>query len=267
MTLSFYSDLPKEAFTIPFLNISIYFYSIFFAFGFLLAYWLILRLIKHSPYKVQNSFIDALCLYMFTGTLLGARLGHVLFYDLDYYLDNPIEIFLLRKGGLASHGAAIGILCSLFLFNMRHVKKTKLPFLQLTDWLSVGALFAGGMIRIGNFFNQEILGKPSDLPWAVVFSSPSQDIVMPCHPVQLYEALFCFIFGIILYFSVKKSKKAPGFYTGAFFFYLFLFRFCIEFLKVAQESYQTDFLNMGQLLSIPFIFVGAFLCYKKLPSS
>jgi len=263
---SFFWDPPREAFTIPFFDIEIYWYSVLFAAGFLAAYFVVLSFVKRQLHSSASRYTDTLAWYIFFGMLIGARLGHVFFYDWDYFREHPSEIVMLRRGGLASHGATAGIIASLFLFSWRH---KELSFLKLFDYLSVAAPLAGAFVRIGNFFNQEIQGTPTTLPWGVVFGHPADGVTVACHPAQLYEALFyIFLFAILFYIMRKcEGKIGDGRIAGAFLIALFAFRFGIEWLKVPQEAHPNDQnssdLNMGQLLSLPFIATGLYLLLRK----
>lgn len=278
--LSFiYWDPPREAFVIPYIDFAIYWYSLFFALGFLCAYFLFIREIqsyllrsnlnyeKNQIKSLAYKFTDKLAWYIFFGMLIGARLGHVIFYEFDYFVHHPLEIFLTRKGGLASHGGAIGVLIALFLFFKYAKKPFQIDWKKVLDLVTIQVALVGAFIRIGNFFNQEILGTKSTMPWAVVFGHPADPFVTyPCHPVQLYEALFYLLVFICL-LSLSHStryKLKNGFITGLFFVSVFTFRFFIEFLKMPQEIHQEHFLQMGQLLSLPFIALGIyFLCLKE----
>lgn len=256
-------DPNPVAFTLPLVAHPILWYSLFFALGFFLTYTIASSLLKNLA--VPKKTIEALTYYLFIGMLIGARLGHVFFYEWAYYAKQPLKIFYTWEGGLASHGGAIGILIALFLFWYRY--KTKIGnvhFRQLLDILCVAVPFAATCIRIGNGFNQEILGTASTLPWAFYFGHPADlSSVQPCHPVQFYEALFYFITACSLWFSYKSFKVYPGKIAGLFFISLFLFRFAIEFIKLPQSSSEPEYLYMGQLLSIPFILLGVFLLYTS----
>jgi phosphatidylglycerol---prolipoprotein diacylglyceryl transferase len=206
--------------------------------------------------------------YVILGTLIGARLGDVFFYqNWSTFLAHPIEIIKVWQGGLASHGGALGIVIALYFFSKRLKKRLFMfSWLNLLDMVAISAGLTGAFIRIGNFFNQEILGKPSDLPWAVIFGHPADhSLSIPRHPVQLYESFYYFLVFIFLYclwnFSLKWKK--PGKICGLFFVLVFVFRFLIEFLKVEQSELMTSngFLDMGQYLSLPFIFWGIYLLF------
>lgn len=282
MFLSIFWDPPREAFVIPYIDLPIYWYSLFFASGFLVAYFIVSKLILHytlghskplhgaalqAVKKKTYNFVDHMAWYVFAGMLIGARLGHVFFYDWDYFSHNLSEILMTRKGGLASHGAAVGILVGLGLFwHFNHQKIPLLSWRRVLDFLVIGIAFAGGCIRIGNFFNQEILGTSSNLPWAVDFGHPADiHAISPCHPAQLYEASFYFlIFGILFGVARKWGKTLKdGFIAGLFLTAVFIFRFFIEWIKLPQESDASHFMQMGQLLSLPFIVLGLYFLFGK----
>jgi len=263
-------DPSREAFFIPGIDYPILWYSLFFAGGFFLGYLIVARLLYKyllqqregsSPEIKQATFhfLDKLAWYLFTGMIIGARLGHVFFYDWPYYQADPAKILLVWEGGLSSHGGGLGILIALWLFWSNPQRRLpELSFSRLLDYLSIATAFVAGSIRIGNFFNQEILGTPSDLPFAVWFGHPADfGAKMPCHPVQLYEAIFYFASSYFLYKFYPKLKV--GMTSGLFFILLFTFRFFIEFLKLPQSIVDGQGLSMGQLLSLPFILFGIFL--------
>lgn len=235
--------------------ITIRYYSLFFLVSFLLGIVIMKRIFKAENKPVAD--VDDLLVYVMIGTVLGARLGHVLFYNPGYYFSNPIEIFKVWEGGLASHGAAVGILLALHLF----IKNKKIyGYLWLVDRVVITVALAGFYIRSGNLFNSEIIGKPTDLPWAFIFAKYVDDI--PRHPTQVYEALaYLTIYFILhkLYWRSKEQTK-PGFLFGWFLIGVFGFRFFVEFLKENQEAFEAGMaLNMGQILSIPLVLIGIFL--------
>jgi phosphatidylglycerol---prolipoprotein diacylglyceryl transferase len=262
---SIFWDPNPQAFTIPFLHYPVLWYSLFFATGYLSAYLVLSLLLYRSyPKPETKQFMDYIAWYIFVGMIVGARLGHVLFYDWPHYANNPSKIFYTWEGGLASHGGALGILIALGIFWYRHKNDiVGLKFKEMLDMLCVGVASCAGFIRIGNFFNQEILGKHSDLLWAVYFGHPvDQHVIQPCHPVQLYEGIFYFATALILYLLYPRLKTKLGSISGLFFICIFGFRFFIEWLKLPQAiSDATALLSMGQLLSIPFVLLGLyFLC-------
>jgi len=213
---------------------------------------------------------DRLTIYMIVATVVGARLGHFIFYEhpIDY-LNNPIELFRVWEGGLASHGAVIAIILAMFLFSYRIRSKVKgLDWLRLLDFVCVPTALAGSFIRLGNFFNQEILGTPSNLPWAVVFGHPADhSIPIARHPVQIYESLFYLaVFFLLWRLTFRPSiLLAKGKLVGLFLILVFGFRFLIEYLKTEQSNIVSlsSNLTMGQYLSIPAIIAGLFFYFWK----
>ncbi|NLR67036.1 prolipoprotein diacylglyceryl transferase [Chitinophaga varians] len=245
------------------------YYSVAFMAAFVLSYVVMRNIFRREGKDI--ALLDRLLVYVVVGTIIGARLGHCLFYEWDYFRHHPAEIvlpFRWEKGrflwtgyqGLASHGGAVGILGAVALFARRY----RISLIWLLDRLSIVVPLAGAFVRIGNFFNGEIIGKPSGLPWAVVFAREDSQ---PRHPAQLYEALcYAVIFGLFI-FLYKKSKLAqkPGCFFGLFLVLVFGARFIIEFLKENQEPFESGYLlNMGQLLSLPLIAAGIyFLRYYR----
>ncbi len=258
-------------------SFGIRYYSLCWLLAFVVAYILMLKVFKISG-KTQED-LDKLTIYIFLGTFIGARLGHCFFYEWsEYYKYHFLEIFVPFREingsweftgfqGLASHGGAIGILVALYLYS----KKTKTDFLWIADRLVLVVPVSGALIRIGNFFNSEIIGKPteSDLPWAVIFEKanlqPHELNFLPRHPAQLYEALGYIILFVILWALFQKNNNPkPGLLFGIFLVSLFSIRFFIEFYKENQVDFEnTMALNMGQLLSLPFILAGLYLIFRK----
>ncbi|WP_299218908.1 prolipoprotein diacylglyceryl transferase [uncultured Aquimarina sp.] len=240
------------------------YYGLFFVTGLLLSYTVLKKIFLSENIPLKN--LDTLTNYVFIGTLIGARLGHCLFYDFAYFSQHPLEIFLPFKissegwnftgfAGLASHGGAIGILIAITLF----VIKTKTPFLWIMDKVSIVTPIGCAFIRFGNFMNSEIYGKPTNSNYGVVFV---KDDLIARHPTQLYEAFsFLAIFVILWYLNKKKNFfHQNGVVFGIFLILMFSARFIIEFSKENQVAFEdTMVLNMGQLLSIPFILVGVIL--------
>lgn len=242
--------------------------------GFFLAYKVFQSLLKQflQPYQISEKdtlkIAEKLSLFVVIGTIIGARLGDVLFYqNFDQLVHHPLDMIKFWEGGLSSHGGVIGILASLFIFALSIRKKYPvLSWVAMLDLMSIPALLAGSMIRIGNFFNQEILGLPTTLPWAVVFGNPADGSApVPRHPSQLYEAIFYFAFFIILWnLRIKRPKVfLLGRTSGLFFMGTFGFRFLIEFVKSTQSAlvHPGATLDMGQWLSIPMILLGAVLFF------
>lgn len=245
-------DVSPDIFSIG--PITIRWYGLLFALSFIIGYQIML-VIFNKENKSEHDLND-LVWYMILGTVLGARIGHTMFYNPSYYLSHPIEILQIWKGGLASHGAAIGILTAIYFY----VRKRKaMTFLWVMDRVVITVALSGFFIRMGNLFNSEIIGKPTNASWGFVFVSLDN---IPRHPAQLYEAiayLLIFIFLLTFYFRTNGKFK-QGFLFGLFLILVFTFRFFIEFVKEIQSPFEKEmFLNMGQLLSIPFILLGIYL--------
>lgn len=217
--------------------------------------------------EISFKYVDGLMWWFVLGTIIGARLGHVFFYEWSYYQHNLLSILKVWEGGLASHGGTVGILLVIYLYSRWTRKKfPELSTLALLDLLAIPVSFGVIFIRLGNFVNQEILGTPSSLPWAVIFGHPIDGgIPIPRHPVQLYEAIAYFLTFVLLttLWKLKKGKWAEGFMIGLLFVCIFGSRFILEFFKASQTSAGTDgsFLEIGQLLSIPFVLLGLALIY------
>ncbi|TAL67354.1 MAG: prolipoprotein diacylglyceryl transferase [Bacteroidetes bacterium] len=238
-------------------SISIRWYGLLFSIAFIAGYQIMSWVFK-SEGKTQKD-LESLTVTMIISTVVGARLGHCLFYDPVYYLSNPLEIIMVWKGGLASHGAAIGIIFGLWIFSRR---RKKISWLWVLDRIVIVVALAGLFIRTGNFMNSEIIGKASDLPWAVVFQRVD---LIPRHPAQLYEALCYLAIFLYLLFKYKKYKSTlpDGQLFGFFLATVFTARFLLEFLKKEQEAFETSMpLDMGQILSIPFIILGIYFLYR-----
>lgn len=228
------------------------YYSLMFVIGFISMGEYVKFLFQRNG-KNPND-VSSLTSYIITGMLIGARLGHCLFYDPIYYWNHPLEVLYVWEGGLASHGGYFGVLIAAYFFLRRNPGYN---FLSLMDLLSAPSLFVGGLIRLGNFMNSEIYGKPTDLPWAIIFERVDR---IPRHPSQLYEAAgYFFIAGILFYFQRKFLRHwRPGKILSLAIIMSFFFRLLIEFTKDEQSSLLTNpALNMGQWLSIAFIIFGA----------
>jgi len=246
-------------------------YGLFFAIGFYLGLLMITKIFANE--KVKESWADSLFIYVIVATVIGARLGHVFFYAWDYYSQHLLEIFKIWEGGLASHGGSIGILFAIWIYS-RNV--TKRSMLWTLDRLAVPVAMVATLIRTGNLMNHEIYGHPTDLPWGFRFIENVRSwqhgadpiFSLPSHPTQIYEALCylaIFVILYLLYWKNKKAKSQEGLLTGIFFFGIFFARFLIEFVKEDQEVFEAGWiLNMGQLLSIPFILGGAFVMIRAL---
>lgn len=234
-------------------------YGFCWAIGMMLAYQVMLRIYKLEGHPQLD--LDNLTIYVVLGVIIGARLGHILFYDPIYYLNNPIEILPIRVkptfeftgfAGLASHGGVLGALSGLYLYS----KKYKKDFLWALDRLTIAGSLLGGFIRIGNLMNSEIIGIPAQVPWAFLFTRVDQ---VPRHPTQLYEALFYLAISSILFllWKLEKTKNHKGFLFGLGLSFIFTQRFMLEFLKENQKTFEENWLlNMGQTLSLPLIIIG-----------
>jgi len=254
-------------FNLPLLGRPILWYGFLFALGFLIGYWILLYLLKHLPEKQVKTqakiLAEKLTFYVIVGTIVGARLGDVLFYQSPaVYLRDPLSIIKVWEGGLASHGGAAGILIALWLFSRKY---TMLPWSRWLDLVVIPTGVVGFFIRFGNFINQEILGKITTVPWAVVFGHPADhSLPAPRHPVQLYEALYYLaVFGL-LFWLFQKKKFRNGQIGGLFLILVFAFRFAIEFFKEEQSTLMGvhSLFDMGQLLSLPFFALGLYLWFR-----
>ena len=238
--------------------ISLRWYGLLFALGFVFGYMIMTKFYKLE--KKSQEDLEQLSIYVILGTVIGARLGHCLFYDPVYYLSHPFDIIKVWEGGLASHGAAIGILTSIYLLTKKQKDKT---MLWILDRLVIVVALAAVLIRLGNLFNSEIIGTPTDVPWAFIFARVDD---VPRHPAQLYESIFYLISFLILYFVYYKTEKKSkqGYIFGLFLILIFGFRFFVEFLKVEQSAFEKGMvLDMGQLLSIPFVLGGLYFMFRK----
>jgi phosphatidylglycerol:prolipoprotein diacylglycerol transferase len=240
-------------------------YSILFAAGFAVSFLLLRK--KFRDELVPEEKLETLLVYIFFATIFGARLGHCVFYEFDYYSQHPAEIFLPFRffpeleftgfQGLASHGGAIGILAAVLIYG----RIEKMDVYWVIDKLALVIPLACACIRLGNLFNSEMVGHSSSAPWAMVFLQVDD---VPRHPGQLYEALAYFSIFVFLNLFYKKVKKINGFIFGLFLVLMFSARFVLEFFKLNQASFESGMLlNMGQLLSIPFIVAGIFLMIIK----
>jgi len=280
-----YWDPPLEVFTVPWIDRPVVWYGILFVSGFILGYFLFVHILANYFIKNESTsrtqFLDAssakrtaylladrLLRFIVIGTLVGARLGHVLFYDWELFIHHPLEIFKVWKGGLASHGGVVGVLIGLYLYHLSIRKQFPgFSFLRLLDFVAIPSALAACFIRLGNFMNQEIVGTPSQVPWAIVFGNAADgSLPIPRHAVQLYEAAAYFVIFLILFglWKTKKEEHKPGLFIGLLFVLIFSARFILEFWKVHQDSiFEFSSLQAGQLLSIPFILIGFVLIYRS----
>lgn len=241
--------------------VTVRWYGLMFAIGFLVGYEIVARMFKHEG--APERWLGILLIYVVVATIVGARLGHVFFYEWDVYRADPIKILYIWEGGLASHGGTVAIIIAVILFSVFVTKKSPL---WTFDRLVIAIALVGGLIRLGNLFNSEIFGTATDLPWGFMFVRSREWHALyegqAVHPTQIYEALCYFaLFGLLMWMYWKKNaEERPGLILGVFFIGIFLSRFLIEFIKndqVAREATMT--LNIGQQLSIPFILLGVFL--------
>jgi len=268
-------------------------YGLLWALGFFIGYY-VMQGIYRKEKMTEDSLFDLL-MYMLVSTIIGARLGHCLFYEPEAYLSHPIDILKVWEGGLASHGGAIGILIGLWLY-VRHYNKSKkkkeekqrITYIWILDRVVVAVCLVGALIRCGNVMNHEIYGTPTSLPWGFVFLRGAEQFCgtfdnytasraweascppnewLPCHPTGLYEAFFCLVaMGILLWMYYKRDlgNKQPGLMFGTFLIIIFGSRIGIEFLKNVQVDFERNMtFDMGQWLSIPFVIVGIVMIVKS----
>jgi len=234
-------------------------YSLLFVGGFILGYYIFRWMMRREGLD-DKKLLDPLLYTLLICTIIGSRLGHCLFYQPDYYLGSWqgfLEIFQPWKGGLASHGGAIALILGMIWFSRKYGKPNNFDFLWIMDRLCLTVAFAGCFIRLGNLFNSEIYGNVTTLPWGVIFDLRRE--TEPKHPTQLYEAFSYLILGLVMLwlYRNKLEKLHRGFLFGLFLVGCFGMRFLIEFVKEPQVEFEQSMaLDMGQLLSIPFILVG-----------
>lgn len=279
-------NIAPEAFTV--FGIPVRYYGLLFVGGFIAAFQFLEWLYKRE--KIPYQQLSRLATYAIIGSFAGARLGHCLFYEPDYFLYHPLEMLLpigydengkmvfQAYTGLASHGGAFGILLAMLVYKW----KTKEDLLPLLDHILIATPLACGFIRMANFFNSEIIGYPTDVPWAIVFE---QVDMQPRHPAQLYEAVFYFSLFVVMFLLYRKNglststvipsqagsvvegptqKIKTGFYFAWCIIALFTFRFFVEFIKERQVGFEENLpIDMGQILSIPFVVLGIWILVKK----
>ncbi len=235
------------------------YYGLAFVFGFFFGERYVSRyMIKHGYTKKE---VSSLFTHMLLGTIIGARLGHCLFYEPSYYLSNPLLILKIWEGGLASHGGFVGVMLAMWLFNRKSRKK--LDYIWLLDLVAAPSLITGSYIRIGNLMNSEIIGKPTDLPWAFIFKKVDN---IPRHPTQLYEAFGYFTISMIVFHLYKKYNEIwpKGRFVGIILVAGMSWRFFTELFKENQVAFEEGMaLNMGQLLSILMMFIGLYLIFRN----
>lgn len=275
-----------EAFQIG--SFGVRWYALLWAIGLITAYFIVRKLYIHQGISLDK--FDPLFLYCFLGILIGARLGHCLFYEPDYYLGSiqgVIEMFLPVKilpdgswkyhgyAGLASHGGAIGCLIGMLIY----AKRNRVRFLTVLDNVCIATPMTACCIRLGNLMNSEIIGRPTDVSWAFLFHTNDamvNGVIVPRHPAQLYEALaylLIFVLLVTVYWmrsrtSVQNARVGTGLYFGLCLTLIFTFRFFIEFIKKEQVDFEKGMmLDMGQILSIPFVLVGLYFVIRSIRSS
>ncbi len=242
--------------------LTIRWYGVLFATGFAIGFLLVRRAFLRENKPIED--LDRLLVVLIVSTIVGARLGHCFFYHPEYYLSNPLRIFEVWKGGLASHGGGIGVLTGMWLYSRRRPDQ---PFLWILDRIAPPVALTGALIRLGNFFNSEIIGVPTDVPWGIVFARIDD---AARHPAMLYESLSYFtIFVLLITLDRRKWNTWPsGRLVGLFFMLVFSARFLIEFVKIRQADFSESLpLRMGQLLSIAPVLLGLalFLLAKGRP--
>ncbi|MDR6194390.1 prolipoprotein diacylglyceryl transferase [Siphonobacter sp. SORGH_AS_0500] len=248
-------DVNPEIFNIG--SFSVRWYGLLFALGFLIGQRIILHIFRKEG--LPEDWVDSLTLYMVLATVIGARVGHYIFYEYPMFFANPWRWFkdmlLPPYAGLASHGAAIGIFTGLYLF----ARAKKIHFFWITDRIVITVALAGCFIRLGNLMNSEIVGKATSVPWAFIFVNNTEFSPVPRHPSQLYEAISCFILCIVLYLIWRRYKTnlPQGLTTGIFMVVVFTLRFVYEFYKENQVTFEDQMTyNLGQLLSVPAVLFG-----------
>ncbi|PHS51798.1 MAG: prolipoprotein diacylglyceryl transferase [Lutibacter sp.] len=254
--------------------VAIRYYSLMFVLAFMVGLHLMKKIFVNE--KISLEKVDSLFIYVVLSTLIGARIGHFLFYDPQFLIEKPLEVILPFKfspkfqftgfAGLASHGAAIGVIIAMYLFSKKVLKK---PMLFILDRIVVPVAVGAMFVRLGNLMNSEIIGKPTNADFGFVFKRLGEDF--PRHPAQLYEAISYLVIFVILWFVYWKTDKKQklGYIFGLFFALLWSVRFVIEFFKEAQVEGREDWIlgfNTGQILSIPLIFIGVYFMFRKTKS-
>ncbi len=235
---------------LSFAGLKIHWYGALFALAIISGFQVMKWCYQQENQDVES--LENLMMYAVVGIIIGARLGHCFFYDPSYYLTNPIKILAIWEGGLASHGGGLGVIIACYLYQRKH----NIGFLWLLDRLAISTAIFGFFVRTGNFINSEIIGIPSQVPWAVIFERIDN---LPRHAVQLYEAITYLTIFIILFsaYRFSKIKSYSGALLGVFLILVFSARFVLEFFKVKQAAYSSEILlSTGQLLSLPFFITG-----------
>lgn len=246
--------------------VTIRWYGLMFAIGFWIGFNIVARMFRREG--APEKWMGSLLIYVAVATVVGARLGHVFFYQWDYYSQHPLKILATWEGGLASHGGAIGIIIAILLYSRFVTHRSPL---WTFDRLTVAIALVGGLIRIGNLMNSEIFGHATTLPWGFMFPRSQEWHVfyegVACHPTQLYEAFAYFlIFGLMMWMYWRRNAgERPGLLFGTFLTGVFGFRFFVEFIKNPQVAFEANMtLDMGQWLSIPFVLLGVFLIVRAM---
>lgn len=244
---------------------SVRWYGLLFALGFLIGMQIMTHIFKKEGKPVTDT--DSLLIYMVVATILGARIGHFMFYEPEVLFRNPLEVILPPYRGLASHGAVVGIPIGLWLYSRRRSSRASgQTFLWVADRIVITVALAGACIRFGNLMNSEIVGRPTDVPWAFVFINNPEYEKIPRHPAQLYESLSCLVlFFVLLWMWNRYKERTPrGSLLGIFFIWVFSLRFLYEYLKENQVAFENNMaLNMGQILSIPTVLLGVYFLVRS----
>ena len=262
-------------------------YGLLWAVGLYLAYLVQVKLYTHE--KCPKDWPDKIFMWMTVGVIVGARIGHCWFYEwhnygnpwylfgweFNYrnpYIENPFALLRIWEGGLSSHGGAFGLITAAWLLNKYHFAKEdpkrNTDLIWIFDRLVIGVCVTATLIRFGNLMNSEIYGNPTSLPWGFIFVRDGQTV--PCHPTQIYEMLYCIVAFVVTWLMYWKGKcyQKRGLIFGTFLLIIFGTRFLLEFIKLDQEAFESNlFLNMGQLLSIPFIIWGLYLIIRACKKS
>ncbi|WP_247236870.1 prolipoprotein diacylglyceryl transferase [Telluribacter sp. SYSU D00476] len=267
MTAYIIWNASPELFTIPeiggFGPFIVRWYGLLFAAGFLIGQQIMIHIFREEGKPLKD--IDTLTLYMVISTILGARLGHFLFYEPEVLFSRPLEVILPPYAGLASHGGLVGILTGLWLYSRSH-RATGQTFLWVADRIAIVGALGSAFIRFGNLMNHEIVGRPTDLPWGFIFMQNTEYPQIPRHPAQLYESITCLLLFLVLlwYWNRYKASTPEGSMAGIFMIWIFTLRFIYEFLKENQVAFENNqLLNMGQILSIPAVLLGIYLLWRS----